>query len=56
MSIYCGKQHQAFHRNVSEQRIPASQDQALPQPPHAAVAVGEGVDEFELVVKNRTGD
>ena len=47
---------QAFDRNMGKQGIPAKQDQCLPQPPHAAVAVGEGVDELELVVKDRAGD
>lgn len=47
---------QAFHRDIGEQGIPAGQDQALPEPSHAAVAVGEGVDELEFIVKDRAGD
>lgn len=33
---------------IGEQGIPAGENQALPQPPHAPVTVSEGVDEFEL--------
>ena len=47
---------QAFHWNVGEQRIPVCQNQALPQPPHAAIAVGKGVDELKFVVKDGAFD
>lgn len=49
-------ENQAFHRNIGKQWGPAGQDQALPQPPHAAVAVGKGMYEFEFVVKDCAGD
>lgn len=44
-----------FHGQVSQKRFPRPQDQGLPQSTHAAVAIGKGVDEFKLVVKNATG-
>ena len=46
----------ALYGSGSKEGIPARQDQCLPETSHAAVAIFEGVDEFELVVENRTGD
>ena len=50
------RENQAFHRKIGKQGMPVGQDQALPQPAHATVAVGKGMDKFELVMKNRTLD
>ncbi|MOA16785.1 hypothetical protein D3C78_1370150 [compost metagenome] len=45
-----------FYRQPGQHRPPLAEDQRLPQAPHAPVAVGERVDELELVVKHATGD
>ena len=47
---------QALHRQVREQRLPAGQDQGLPQPPQATVAIFERVNELEFVVEHGADD
>ena len=46
--------HQTFHRNISKQRVPACQNQTLPQPPHASIAIRKRMDELELIMEHRT--
>jgi len=48
--------HQAFHRKLGKERLPAAEDQALPQPGHEAIAVGKGVDKGELIMENCRGN
>jgi hypothetical protein len=36
------------HGQVSQKRFPRSQDQGLPQSPHAAVAIGKGLDKDRI--------
>ena len=45
-----------FHREEGEERVPVAEDERLPQSTHAAITIGEGVDEFEFVVEDATGD
>ncbi len=45
-----------FHRQVRQHRLPTTQHQRLPQAAHAPVAIGEGMDEFELVVEHAAGN
>ena len=47
---------QAFYGDMGEQGFPAGQDQGLPEPSHSSVAVLKGVNEFEFVMEDRTGD
>ncbi len=37
-------------RQPGEQRIPAAENQGLPEAPEAAIAISKGVNEFQLVV------
>jgi hypothetical protein len=46
---------QAFYRDAGERGIPAGRLRSATVP-HAAVAVCEGMDELELVVKHGTGN
>lgn len=48
--------HQAFHRHMGKQWLPAAQNQGLPQSPHTPIAIGKGVDKFKLVMKDATGN
>ena len=45
-----------FGREELEDGIPLAEDERLPEPAHASVAVGEGVDELELVVEDAAFD
>lgn len=49
-----GKDH-LLNRQPGEQWIPVAEDQGLPEAADAAVAIGEGMDELQLVVHNATG-
>ncbi len=40
-----------FHGQVGKKWIPATENECLPQATHAAVAVSEGMDEFQLIVE-----
>ncbi len=48
--------NQAFDGQQIKEVIPLTEDEGLPEAAHASVAVGEGVDEFEFVVKDTAGD
>lgn len=48
--------HHGFNRQVLEYWIQPGKDQRLPEPPHASIAVCEGVNEFKFVVKNTAAD
>jgi len=43
-------------RQPSQQRIPAAEDQGLPEAAEAAIAIGEGMDELQLVVGHAAHD
>lgn len=45
-----------FHGKEGEERIPAAEDEGLPKATHPAIAIGEGVNEFKLVMEDATGD
>ena len=45
-----------FHRQEGEEGVPVTEDEGLPEATYATISVGEGVDEFELVVKDATCD
>ena len=45
-----------FHRQEGEERVPVAEDEGLPEAADAAIAIGEGVDEFEFVVEDTAGD
>jgi len=45
-----------FHREVGEERIPTAENERLPEATDAAIAIGEGVYELQLVVEDATGD
>ena len=45
-----------FHRKEGEEWIPAAEEEGLPEAAHTAIAIGEGVNEFQLVMEDATGD
>jgi len=45
-----------FHWQEGEEGVPVTEDEGLPQATDATIAIGEGVDEFEFVVKDATCD
>lgn len=45
-----------LYRKEGKERVPAAENEGLPEAADAAVAIGKGVDEFEFVVKDAAGD
>ena len=46
----------AFHREEGQLWLPAAQDERLPQPSDAAVSIGKGMNELELVMEHAARD
>ena len=47
---------QAFDGEEVEQVVPLAEDEGLPESAHATIAIDEGMDEFEFVVKDAAFD
>lgn len=45
-----------FHGQIGEKWVPAAEDEGLPEATDTTVAIGEGVDELEFIVKDAACD